>query len=478
MRTTSSTRRLVFPLLALLGGLTLLGCTTEQEARRQKAESLEREIQQGLRSNEWVSRMRAARMCGENKSVNCTETLALVARSETNISVRPVAIQALAQRCQEQERQVLTDLVRTWSPAEPEATYFLRCITEAISTCPSADAALALTKFDPPQAPDVWAKLKELGIPEPLPTATEERIEWLGRLIALPTPSTTVNSLLESARTAQARAAAEHAAQEAEAKRQQEAQARALEQAGQEAAELAQRMFDAGNVDEAWAAVTRAEGLGANVTDLKARVAEARVEQGKRHLAAAWKFVRANKPDEAEDERSRAAALGAQDDTLADAIAATPTARHRAREEEREARRRAEAEARDARQRAEAEAREARRREQEAEELKDPLTYIARGYGCQERILQGTIIAQVERGLYEFAYAGARVSLSGEQLPNHGLVRTRKTVFSSPGEFQLCVLKKMVTKRIKTTRGFEETWEVYTEDVRNEPSYYFEPNRQ
>ncbi|WP_158641894.1 hypothetical protein [Corallococcus sp. AB018] len=47
-------------------------------------------------------------------------------------------------------------------------------------------------------------------------------------------------------------------------------------------------MFDAGNVDEAWAAVTRAEGLGSNVTDLKVRVAEARVEQGKRHLAAAW----------------------------------------------------------------------------------------------------------------------------------------------------------------------------------------------
>lgn len=467
LQTTRSTHRPVFPLLAFLGGFTLLGCITDREARHQEAQALELEIRQGMSSGDWTTRTNAARACDRSRDVNCAESLATMARSEPNIDARTEAIRALAERCQEVERQSLAELASTWSPTESEATYIRGYITEAIGTCPSADAALVLSNFDPPDAPEVWAILQKLGITEPMPPAMEERSAWLARLAALPPPATRVNNLMESARAAQAHEAAERAAREAEAKRQEGAQARAFEQAGIEAAELAQRMLDADNLDEAWAAVTRAEGLGANVADLKNQVMAARIERGKLHLAAAWKFVRADKPDEADEKRRQATALGVRDDKIADAMAATPTARRRAREQEREARRQAEAEAR-----------EARRRAQEAEELKDPMTALARGYGCQERILQGSIVAQVERGLHEFAYIAERVSLTGEQLPSHGLVRTRKTAFTSPGEFQMCVLKKVVTKRIKTVRGFAETWEVYTEDVRSQPTYYFNADRQ
>lgn len=180
----------------------------------------------------------------------------------------------------------------------------------AVRACPSADAVHEALDYLPEEYRQDVARA--VGVPERGPHDSEARIAWLRQIAALPEPRDDVQELLSEGeqREAHAEAAQREKATEAQAH-----------------LEEAIRLRDAGDPDgKAEQDLLAAEQLGADV--LAVRISLIRL-----HLQRGMELAKADKVDEAERAAQQAADLGADVTELRSRIARCPTSIRRAREQ-------------------------------------------------------------------------------------------------------------------------------------------------
>ncbi|MBN1961638.1 MAG: hypothetical protein JW841_11885 [Deltaproteobacteria bacterium] len=85
------------------------------------------------------------------------------------------------------------------------------------------------------------------------------------------------------------------------------------------------------------------------------------------------------------------------------------------------------------------------------------IAIIAKKAGCNERVISGLVVKELEPHLYEFVDARGR----------HALVYTYKTRFENVGSFKLCVFRKTMWSDVATSVGFIQRWPMYIEDPDN-----------
>lgn len=329
---------------AFVVGLMLVGAGCVTGTPYQRAMALQEgragmdEINRSLLDQNWKLRCLAARACGSSTDIQCSDRVRHLVATDPDENVRACALEGLAARCEHGGREALAVITDESLPNPGRVP--VAALIEAIVSCPSPDGILALAKGNGEEFRDALTRVT--ATPE-LPMEARERATFLTKIADLPGPKLKVEAALADARERVRQHEAEDSARRAQ-QRQDEQQ---RQHSVANALAAAERLLDSEDLEAAEVSIDEAERLGANVAALRGRLEEARTKKGRAHLAAAWRFVKKDRPDEADEERQKAAALGVEDEKLTDAIEQTPTMRRRVREAEAEERRQAKEEERE-----------------------------------------------------------------------------------------------------------------------------------
>lgn len=324
------------------------GMPYQRAVRLQQREGSADEIVEALSDPSWKIRCLAARACGSSTTAACLKPLRELVSKDGDERVRACFIEALALRCDSDGRDLLGGI--TWSqdtnPGDVVATAF----AEAVAGCPSADAALTLATATGAGFTAALATITPgaLGKPGRCVTGpcasgdqaatTRSELEYLETLVSLEAPRKRVESALSrtrarlrelqsAARLADVKAAARVEAAELE-----------LETRRTGAEEAAAAAVRAGEFERAERLIVAAEALGAEGVGLRSMLEAGQKSAADEHLERARQLLRAQKPLAAESELQAAELLGAADEKLSKAIAASPEVRRREAEEQRKAR--------------------------------------------------------------------------------------------------------------------------------------------
>ena len=234
-------------------------------------------------------------------------------------------MEALALRCDADGRDLLGGIA--WSDGANPGDLVATAYGEAVADCPSADAVLTLAT-----APGAGFK-EALATIAPASRRTE--FEYLEALAKLAPPRARVETALRRtrARAEELRSAA-RLAEEKEAARVEaaEVEIETRRTAALEAAAAAIRSREFERAERLIVAVEESGGDGAPLRSMLAAGTKSAAEE---HLVKARQLLRDQKPLAAEVELQAAEALGAGDEKLSKAIAASPEVRRREAENQR-----------------------------------------------------------------------------------------------------------------------------------------------
>ncbi|MDP2270508.1 MAG: hypothetical protein Q8K32_07215 [Archangium sp.] len=348
-----------------------------------------------------------AKACGASQSRRCLDLVTSLVLNDDDERVQACVFEALAARCATGGREILGRIA--WAENAEPSRQFLSAHHSATRVCPSADAALTLSR--------------------------RSDLEFLEEIVTLQEPRERTEQALARTR---AQAARQH---REETRRQADEASRAyyLEEA---TTALARR-----DVVEAASNLADAELFGADASLLRGQVDSVRRELAAEHVARAWELVRKDKPTEAKQELSQADALGGGDGRLEEAISNTPSARRRRTEDERR----------------EKEARDAERKRKNAEApAKERAVGPEREAGNPKcGVIAGTLVQKLGPNRYQVNVfngdgQGGRADFPIIMITNEPIYRVGQATF-------WCA-HKVGSKRVQLKNGFTEDWQVWMND--------------
>jgi hypothetical protein len=303
--------------------LLLCGCVSgtpyQRAMRLQQRDPAEEEIVQALSDPNWKIRCLAARACGASVNTACLQSMRELAAKDADERVQACFMEALALRCEADGRDLLAGIV--WSDSASPGDLVATAYAEAVTGCPSADAAFTL------------ATARGSGFKQALetiaPGARWTELEGLEGLAKLAPPRSRVKTALR-----RRRAEIEDvrgAAQLAKAKEAARAEAAELEAETRRAAalEAAAAAIQSGEFDRAERLIVVVQDLGADGAALRAMLDAGRKSASDEHLKKARQLLREQKVLAAEVELRAAESLGGTDEKLSKAIAGSPEVRQR-----------------------------------------------------------------------------------------------------------------------------------------------------